>query len=458
MKEIDIKRVNFFDGQYLQKEEFIDLSNYIVHMRRRLLFVMFRKSGVIQAEDDDLKVVVPDASQKKFHVTVGMAVGCVPDAAEAREIVLREDSPTIDLNAQATSFQAGDKVIVTVRYQEQLVNDPPSEGDIPSPTRILEKAVIEVHRNAPPATATDADPYVILGEIDFATMAATIAQRQVAGIQTALFASVPGIRIQPNQVTAGQDVNMLITSTGNFTLSTVTTAQITIQPATGISNLVVSQQQATSLRLALTLDPDAAAGARTVKIVVNNVSAQDTLSILPGLTVTGFQGVNVPAANKMFRIQGTGFAAPTTVQFTKSGGLTDPILLLSQNIGATELRIPMEQIPAEATKGPVQIQSNGQVRKSNADVTPPARITIMPLQGQRNSPLTISGTGFAFGLTAIAFSGGTVSKPPFPRAGESLSPDGSSLTVTVPGTAAAGVVSITTDGGTVSSATSLSVL
>ena len=38
MKEIDIKRVNFFDGQYLQKEEFIDLSNYIVHMRRRLLF------------------------------------------------------------------------------------------------------------------------------------------------------------------------------------------------------------------------------------------------------------------------------------------------------------------------------------------------------------------------------------------------------------------------------------
>jgi hypothetical protein len=63
MKEIDIKRVNFFDGQYLQKEEFIDLSNYIVHMRRRLLFVMFRKSGVIQAEDDDLKVVVPDASQ-----------------------------------------------------------------------------------------------------------------------------------------------------------------------------------------------------------------------------------------------------------------------------------------------------------------------------------------------------------------------------------------------------------
>jgi hypothetical protein len=419
--------------------------------------VMFAQSGVIQADDDDLTISVPTPSEKKFLVKPGMAIGRVPDAAEAREIVLRDPTPLTDLMTQQTAFQSGDKAIVTARYHEKPVADPPSQSDVPNPTRILEQALIEVHRNTAPQTDTDNNPYVILGEIDVNSMTVTTAQRQVAVIRTALFATVPGIRVEPNQVTAGQNVSLSITSTGGFNLSAVTTNQVSLQPPTGITGIAVSNQQAARLTLSFRLDA-ATSGSVVVKITVNNVSTQDTLTVRPGLAVTGFKPVDVPNNNRMFKILGTGFSAPATVQFAKvGGGFADPIVVLQANLTPTELGIPLENIPATATKGPVQVQSNGQSVTSTAVVVPPAQIAAFnPPSVPRNTNVTITGNNFfATGLT-IGFTGATRPPPALGGlAGESVSD--TKIVVNVPGTASTGTITITTEGGTVVSSTPLGV-
>src|SRR5262245_64987518 len=102
MAEAEIKRVNFFDGQFLKEAEFNDLSDYMVHMRRRLLFVLFNLSGVIQAGGGDLVVDVPSPAQKTIRVRAGMAIGKRPDLVEAKEIILRDDTQ-IDLTVTQTT-------------------------------------------------------------------------------------------------------------------------------------------------------------------------------------------------------------------------------------------------------------------------------------------------------------------------------------------------------------------
>ena len=83
MTEVEIKRVNFFDGQFLKLGEFNDLSNYMVHMRRRMLFLLFNQSGVIQAGGGDLQLDAPVQGQKVLRVRAGMAIGKRVDLVEA---------------------------------------------------------------------------------------------------------------------------------------------------------------------------------------------------------------------------------------------------------------------------------------------------------------------------------------------------------------------------------------
>src|SRR5262249_45595961 len=157
MAEAEIKRVNFFDGQFLKEAEFNDLSNYMVHMRRRLLFVLFNQSGVIQAGGGDLQLDAPVQGQKILRVRAGMAIGKRADLAEAKEIILRDDAQIDISNVQNTdvfsvpvALQGTDTGIVTIHYEEQNVKDPPSEGDVSGDTRIKERARITVHRNQLP--------------------------------------------------------------------------------------------------------------------------------------------------------------------------------------------------------------------------------------------------------------------------------------------------------------------
>ena len=468
MAETEIKRVNFFDGQFLKEEEFNDLSNYMVHMRRRLLFVLFNQSGVIQASGGDLVVDAPNQAVKAIRVRAGMAIGKRPDLAEAKEIILREDTQidlttvqNTDVFSVPVALGAGDTGIVTVHYEELGAKDPPSEGDVPGDTRIKERARITVHRNqlSPGPNAANGEPFIRLGNVAFNTMAIDQTPRQTAFLQGALIAATPQISLSPNTVPSTGNVSMTVTSSGGLNLSGATAASVNISNMTGVTNVAVSNQQLTSMTLTFTLT-SAAAGPRTVTVTVNNVSASASFTVQAGVQLSSFNGVDEPNNDLSFEINGSGFQAPVILEFTASGGgfVQTP---QAPTVTATQLTIPMSQIPTNAAIGPVRVN---QTVVSSFNVVPPA--TIATMQGQQpnvvtaNTLLTITGTRFVPGATTIMFPNGATKGPgaPFPNAGIGESITATQIVVSVPGPAQSGRLRITTAGGTVQSAATLVVL
>jgi hypothetical protein len=171
-----------------------------------------------------------------------------------------------------------------------------------------------------------------------------------------------------------------------------------------------------------------------VQVSLGGVAFSDTLSLLPGVTVTGFAGVDQPAGNILFKIRGTGFQAPATVEFsTGSGNFTQPFLVTAGSITATEIPVPLNHvpdeatkgIPDEATKGPVRVTSNGQTRTSPSDVVPPAVITQFTPNPVRRGATNFVITGKRFFADTIVTLGGKVANI------TQRSDDGTSLTVTV---------------------------
>jgi len=462
MAEIPIQRVNFFDGQFLKQGEFNDLSTYMVHLRRRLLFVLFNQSGVVQASPQDLTIEVPNPAQKVIRVKAGMAIGMRPDLAEAKEIILGQDTLPIDLTTLQPPLQANDIGIVTVNYDEEGVAVPPSEGDVPGNTRINEKAIIAVHRNSLPSpNAQNGEPFIQLGNINFNTMSVDTTQRQRAFLQGSLIAATSQISLSPNTVPAAGNVSITVTSSG-LNLSGATVGSVVISDMAGITNVAVSNQQPTSMTLRFTLT-NAAAGARNVTISVNNVSASTSFTVLAGLTLTSFAGVNEPANDLLFKINGTGFAPPVIVEFSASGGgFAAAIALPPPNVAATQVTIPSASIPPDATVGPVRVQSGGNPPMiSGFNVTPPPIVTNVPSAAQTQTNITITGSRFFTG-TAVILPGnqsrGPNSATPFPAAtfGESLTQTQIVVRVTSNSNTAARV-QVVTEGGTVLSATVLAV-
>ena len=128
----------------------------------------------------------------------------------------------------------------------------------------------------------------------------------------------------------------------------------------------------------------------------------------PGLTLTGFSGVDVPGGNLALAITGNGFTAPTTVEFQKtSTTFTTPIVLLQTNVTPTQISVPIDQIPADAVTGKVRVQSAGQTLTSSFDVTPPAIIATLTSPVTGNQLCTITGSQSIPGATTITFANGT---------------------------------------------------
>jgi len=469
MAENEIKRVNFFDGQFLKQGEFLDLDAYHLHMRRRWAFVMFDRSGVVQANPTELTIerVDPnDANNKNIRIKAGMAIGKQDDQAEAKEIVLRQDQ-LIDLSAQLPGALPTDIAIITVHYEEEPVANPPSEGDVSGNTRIMEHARITVHKNQLSAPGTE--PFVRLGEVTFGTMALDNSQRQTAFLRASLFAPVaqtPTITLTPNQATAGPaaiPVTINVVSSGGLNLSGATLANVAISPTADISLLSVSNPQANGLTINFTLAANATAGTKTITITMGTVSAQADFVVQAGavLALSSFSGVNEPNNDLLFKINGSGFLSPVAIEFSIGGGqFAPPITLSAQKVTSQQLTIPMSQIPVNATNGPVRVQSSGQTVTGGFDVMPPPVIATIPAQGQRQGTITITGSRF-FAGTTVTFGGNAVRGPnsptPFPDAGlgESLAPG--QIIVFIPSGAATGKVKVTTNGGTVQSAAALAV-
>lgn len=285
MAESEIKRVNFFDGQFLKQDELNDLSNYAVHMQRRLLYVLFDKSGVIDTGSSDLVVDVPNAGQKAIRVRAGMAIGRRPDVAEAHEIILRNDVSPISLTTQSAMvpvpLQAADTGVVTIHYEEGK-----SGGDAthPTPTRINENAVITVHRNAPPAPDV-ARPLIELGRVAFDSMMVTTEHRQRAQISGGLTGGKPPqqpriVGIDPPQALQGSTLQITIVGTK---LDGATA--IAFGNAAGIAAQIV-QVDPSGTRITATLSIAASVAAGSIGFSVatpgGTVSSQSvTFAVLP---------------------------------------------------------------------------------------------------------------------------------------------------------------------------------
>jgi len=170
MPEIEIKRVRYFDRQFLKQAEFREEQTYHMHMRRRLNYILFEQSGVVLVNGNELTIQTDTETpaNKNFTVTAGLAISKDSDMMEGKEIILRENSTK---NLDDYGILAGQTAYITVHYQEEETNIPPSEGEVDEPTRVKENAVITAHSTDPTGGSADNDEkYIVLGTIIYNTM------------------------------------------------------------------------------------------------------------------------------------------------------------------------------------------------------------------------------------------------------------------------------------------------
>lgn len=366
MAEQEIKRVNFFNGQFLKQEEFLDLDKYHLHMRRRWTYVMFDKSGVVQATASDLTIEGPnehpELSPKSIRVKAGMAIGKREDLAESREIVLLADQ-TINLSAQGVL--TGEKAIITIHRQE-VEESPSSDGGVTGNTRILEQAIITVHRNNITDSRPDkskSEPFVTLGAFTFDDMKpVSPSPRQTAFLNVSLLSTLQiilssGTVVQGGQITAtvSSSMNLSAVNASNFALPTDVTLGAIVSP------------NATTLTVPLNIGSSATVGTVTVTITVSGITAQASFTVqalvLPPTIskVFGPSLENVVKKSQPMTIEGTNFFPAISVQFF-NGTIVNNFTL------ATNSKIVFN-VPSAAATGKITVVAQGGSVQSVGDIT-----------------------------------------------------------------------------------------
>src|SRR6266568_324826 len=145
----EIKRLHYYDQQFLREPDFTDEQKYHMDMRRRLNRVL-HGWGIVEG----LKTV------KKSNSTATIQPGMALDA-DGREIIVTQDQdvliPGVPGNANKTYY-------VTIKYKspEDLTDPPPPQYMIdPSDrTRVTERPEIPL-----PSLATPADRTLVLGTV-----------------------------------------------------------------------------------------------------------------------------------------------------------------------------------------------------------------------------------------------------------------------------------------------------
>jgi hypothetical protein len=130
-----IKRLHYYDQQFLVEADFTAEQRYHLDMRRRLSRVL-HTFGIA----DGLEVARTGARQ------VTVRAGTAIDSA-GREVGLDADQP-VDLS-NLTTFPAGATVFVTIAYQEAQT-DPSTATGAPGNTRFTEAPLVQASTTAPP--------------------------------------------------------------------------------------------------------------------------------------------------------------------------------------------------------------------------------------------------------------------------------------------------------------------
>jgi hypothetical protein len=135
----DIKRLHYFDQQFLVEQDFNDEQRYHVDMRR-LHNKAMHTPGVAEG------LSVTKTANKAVTVAAGTAID-----REGRELVLAAPQQ-VDLS-DAAKFPPNGKVCVTINYKDDLSDPLPS--DPTKFTRTLEKPVVKADSVEPPINGSD---------------------------------------------------------------------------------------------------------------------------------------------------------------------------------------------------------------------------------------------------------------------------------------------------------------
>jgi hypothetical protein len=184
----DIKRLNYFNGQLLDDNDFRDEQTYHIDMRRRLNQLLYNP-GVVKG------LVVTKNSDKTIIVSSGFAIdvyGC--------EVITLADSPPLDVNGANTS------IYVTISYSQPLLDeDKRSKDNIPGVIRFTERPIIKASSDKVPVGAS-AGQDIILAKIKLdangvITDPIDTSERQLANLRICngklgIGTSTPGAKLQ----------------------------------------------------------------------------------------------------------------------------------------------------------------------------------------------------------------------------------------------------------------------
>ena len=195
-------------------------------------------------------------------------------------------------------------------------------------------------------------------------------------------------------------------------------------------------------QITATVPSGAVTGKITVAAAGGTATSATNFTVTAVPVITSFSPTSGPVGTSV-RINGRGFGGATAVQF---GGISATF-----TVNAQGTRIDTK-VPLGATTGRITVTTPGGTATSatNFTVTTPApKITsFSPTSGRAGTVVTIIGTGFS-GATAVRFGG--------VAAGFAVN-SVTQITATVPTGAVTGKISVTTPGGTASSATDFVVL
>jgi hypothetical protein len=131
-----IKRLHYFDHQFLVEADFTDEQKYHLDMRRRLNRLLYT-FGIAEGLE------IAKSAAKTVTVRPGVALDRF-----GREMIVEADH-VVDLS-NTTQFPAGATIFITIAYQEQE-SDPTTATGVSGNTRITEQPVVQAVRAAPPS-------------------------------------------------------------------------------------------------------------------------------------------------------------------------------------------------------------------------------------------------------------------------------------------------------------------
>src|SRR5213594_2109396 len=188
-----------------------------------------------------------------------------------------------------------------------------------------------------------------------------------------------------------------------------------------------------------TVPAGATSGPITVTTPGGTATSSGSFTVVNGPVISGFTPASGPVGTSV-TISGSGFTGATAVAFNGT----------SASFTVTSATAIQATVPAAATTGPLKVTTPGGTATSTSSFTvsiPPTITSFTPTTGPTGTSVTISGTNFT-GATTVRFNGVsatfTVSSA-------------TAIQATVPAGATTGPLTVTTPGGTATSASSFTV-